>query len=116
MMAPLCGSESKETEAMAIARWRNSGSPPCCVANVWSCSAKVWRVIDRPPEDDPVIPEMTAVAIVPIMTGLLDTSNNESRNTTKTASEAITAPKPTSEAVVNAGSTALRAPSLRESM
>src|SRR5699024_12565109 len=108
--APLCGIESKLTDAIAVTRCISSMLIFCSAASCASCSPMVSIVMLKPPEDDPVIPEITAVDTVDTTSALSLTPNIFSCTTAKTAREAMTAPKPTSQAVIKQGKIAFLAP------
>src|SRR5699024_1977725 len=83
----------------------------CSAASWASCSPMVCMVILSPPDEEPVIPEITAVETVETTRALSLMPSIFSCTAANTASDAITAPNPTSEAVVKQGKMAFLAPS-----
>ena len=90
--APLCGSESKLTDAMAVRRCMSSMSMPPAAAICCRSSPNVDSVMLRPPDDEPVMPEITPVDRIDTTRALSLTEKMPSRSTANTARDAITAP------------------------
>ena len=107
MTAPLCGSVSMPPLAMAAMRCRTSSGMPAACAAAMKLSAIVARAMLMPPEADPVMPA-SAVTVTASLTSTPGIAFSPSATTRKPGSAAMTAPKPYSDAVLVAASSAPR--------
>src|SRR5471032_790172 len=103
--APLCGSVSMPPLAMATTRCSTSSGMPAACAPLMKVSDIAASAMLMPPDADPVMPasELTDTAA---LTSGLGTLFSASLTTTKPGSAAMTPPKPYSDAVFIAASSA----------
>ncbi|MCY1437718.1 hypothetical protein D9M71_538920 [compost metagenome] len=112
--APLCGSVSMPPLAMEATRCSTSSGMPALLAAAMKSWAMAARAMLMPPDAEPVMPA-SRVTVTASLTSGLGMARSASASTRKPGSEAITAPKPYSEAVFidasSAPETAVRLPS-----
>ncbi|MNY23140.1 hypothetical protein D3C86_1567910 [compost metagenome] len=114
MTAPLCGRVSMPPLAMAATRCSTSRGMLAALAAAMRLSDIAARAMLMPPEAEPVMPA-SRVTVIASLTSGLGMLFSASASTRKPGKDAITAPKPYSEAVFIAASmappTAVRLPS-----
>ena len=79
--------------ASVATRCMSSGSMPACCAMARYSLPKVWSAMESPPEEEPVMPASTLIAMASEMRGLPgETLSTASRRMAKPAKLAMTAP------------------------